>query len=241
MKRYLLLIISFFICMLLYAQTDFCTKYENEQIIKKTYLTISYNKEYKIPNYVGYYIIPKNLKGDAVREPSFYTETLLDKAYRSYSSNYTNSGYDRGHMSPAADWRSEQNAMHESFAMSNICPQCPSLNRYYWVKIENLERYYAYNCDTLYVITGSICDKKATLVFIKNKIRVPEYFYKAVIGIVNQQVIISQAWVYKNINNKQTPEESELSINELEKLIDKDIFTGFWFNEIQEDKVIKIN
>ena len=190
----------------------------------------------KIANYVGYWITPHNLQGDAVRESNFYSDTSIPFKYRAYTSNYTNSGYDRGHLSPAADRRSEKNAMHESFCMSNICPQVPNLNRFYWVKIEEMERYFVYNCDTLYVITGTICESNT---YIKNKIRVPDYCYKTCIGIHNHEIIISIAWLYKNIKDKQTPENCECTISDIEQIINKDLYSGFWFNNKKEKQIIK--
>ena len=54
--------------------------------------------------------------------------------------DYTKSGYDRGHMAPAADMKWNKQAMEESFYMSNICPQNPNLNRGDWNDLEEKSR-----------------------------------------------------------------------------------------------------
>lgn len=43
--------------------------------------------------------------------------------YKAKLSDYLRSGYDRGHMAPAADCKYSQNAMDETFYLSNIAPQ----------------------------------------------------------------------------------------------------------------------
>ena len=43
--------------------------------------------------------------------------------FRAKLQDYFRSGYDRGHMVPAADAKSSQDAMDETFLLSNIAPQ----------------------------------------------------------------------------------------------------------------------
>jgi len=63
-------------------------------------------------------------------------EARIYPAHRSSLKDYCRSGYDRGHMVPAADQTFSQEAMNETFYLSNICPQNAHLNRVYWSKIE---------------------------------------------------------------------------------------------------------
>lgn len=50
--------------------------------------------------------------------------------FRAYPNDYTNSGYDRGHMAPAGDAVASQAGMDETFLLTNIAPQIgPGFNR----------------------------------------------------------------------------------------------------------------
>lgn len=199
-----------------YGQSFFVDKLSNERIIKKTYITIGYNLDYFIPNYVGEILTKSMLVGQNSRETVFHNE---DNIYVS-SGDYTNSGFDRGHLSPAADFKFSKIGMYESFSMANIAPQYPKLNRGNWKRLEKYVRSLTKYVDTLYVISGTIVKSKETK--IKNKIIVPTHFYKAVIGTKNNKFKISCAWIFSNnINNIL---EEQLSINKLEKIISRNLF-----------------
>jgi endonuclease G len=71
------------------------------------------------------------------RRPPFYEETSLPEAYRSRLSHYRNSGYDRGHMAPAADY---PHATNDTFTLTNVSPQNHSMNISIWHRLERWTR-----------------------------------------------------------------------------------------------------
>lgn len=220
MRRFILLIIAILFSILTLGQSLYCTNFKDEILIEKPHILISYNPHYKIPNYVGEHltreqIVTLNYK----RDLSFYTEKYLTVSYRSYSSNYTNSGYDRGHMAAAANYRFDKDAMYETFSMANICPQNSLLNRIYWADLEFKVRKAALQCDEIYIISGPIVENTNNT--IKNKIVVPQKFFKAVIGLKSRKYILSCAWIY---TNDDLCTETKLSINDLEKILNKNLF-----------------
>jgi DNA/RNA endonuclease G (NUC1) len=78
---------------------------ENEQILKHYAITIGYNKEYYIPNWVAYLLTKERCNGEFSRESKFSPDPLvLDPVLHS---DYTNNPYkmDRGHMAPAASMK----------------------------------------------------------------------------------------------------------------------------------------
>lgn len=52
------------------------------------------------------------------------------------AADYSGSGYDRGHMAPAADFNFDRAALEETYRFSNICPQIPAVNRGEWANVE---------------------------------------------------------------------------------------------------------
>ncbi len=91
------------------------------------------------------------------RSNKFLADKSVPREFRVTSDYYTNTGYDRGHMTPAADVRQSQEAMDETFLMTNICPQNAGLNRRYWAAVERFLRdVVAPQFDALHVITGPL-------------------------------------------------------------------------------------
>lgn len=86
--------------------------------------------------------------------------------------DYTNSGYDRGHMTPAADSNSDKQ-MSETFLMTNMTPQLPSVNRVAWRMLEDRVR----SVPFVHVITGAVYKYPAKTIG-KNKVPVPIALYK---------------------------------------------------------------
>ena len=107
----------------------------------------------------------------------FYPDYNLPRWTRSYPRDYSRSGFDRGHNAPNYDWAWKRKYQKETFKMSNIAPQTPTLNRYLWKSIEGFSRYLAVKKDKIFIYTGSFGNKG----HIKNNIIVPEYWYKLIL------------------------------------------------------------
>ena len=113
-----------------------------EQIIRHSGYTVSYNKDLKIPNWVSYELTRKETKGKEKRGNRFIADPLVTGPIAT-NADYTRSGYDKGHMAPAADMKWSPEAMKESFYFSNMCPQHPQLNRRGWKNLEEKIRDWA--------------------------------------------------------------------------------------------------
>ena len=101
------------------------------EIIEKEGFLLAYSRERQIPLWVGYELTAEELAGDLERLDYFSKDDDLGDS-SPVSSSYTGSGYDRGHMIPAADVKWSEAAMADSFLMSNVAPQIPELNRGPW-------------------------------------------------------------------------------------------------------------
>jgi len=119
------------------------------------------------------------------RDDSFHEESRLPDSDRAKLSDYSGSGYDRGHLAPNADManRSQQ---YDSFSLANIAPQSPRNNRYIWRNIESATRYLTQQYGEVYTVTGvAFTNKKTTQ--LAGHVLVPSHFFKAVyIPAINQ-------------------------------------------------------
>ncbi|KAJ8519877.1 hypothetical protein ONZ45_g3236 [Pleurotus djamor] len=88
------------------------------------------------------------------QKSTFCEDPSLPEKFRSKLSDYFKSGYDRGHMVPAADAKFSQEAMNETFLLSNIAPQVgDGFNRHYWAYLEDWCRRLTGSFADVYVFT----------------------------------------------------------------------------------------
>jgi len=127
----------------------------DEYRISRRTQALSYNCARGIPNWVSWNL-NKTHYGDAARSSSFYTDSSLPSTcYHVTTSDYTNSGYSRGHMTRSEErtWSTTDNK--EVFLMTNILPQYQDMNGGPWYKFEAYLQDLAQNQNKeLYVISG---------------------------------------------------------------------------------------
>lgn len=194
-----------------------------EQIIHHTGYTVSYNKDLKLPNWVSYELTRKETKGKEKRNDRFIADPLVTGSIAT-NADYTRSGYDKGHMAPAADMKWSPQAMKESFYFSNMCPQHPQLNRRGWKNLEEKIRDWAIADSAIIIICGPIVAKQAKTIG-KNKVVVPQQFFKVVLSpFVKPMRAIGFLF-----NNKQAVEPLStyvVTIDSIERLTNMDFFAS---------------
>lgn len=149
---------------------------------------LSYNKRTKIPDWVIERLTVKSFRGEATRSKSSFSEdTEVAEGARAelgdYESAYDGQHFDRGHQAPAADVKFAQSAMNQSFLLTNMAPQVGiGFNRHAWSYLEKAVRGWVMcgGRDTLYVMTGPIYSTNRDKVLGKNKIAIPDAFFKIV-------------------------------------------------------------
>ncbi len=119
----------------------------------RPYVT-SYNNSKLIPNWSSWQL-NKDWLGNVPRRNDFRPDPALPKGwYQVRSSDYNNSGYDRGHMTPAADRDNTPQNISATFLMTNIVPQAPDNNQGPWAQLENYSRGLVEQGKELYIIAG---------------------------------------------------------------------------------------
>lgn len=149
----------------------------NYLMIKKQY-ALSYNRDKGIPNWVSWEL-NKSWLGEAPRSNKFRPDdTLPEGWYRVTPSDYTRSGYDKGHMAPSADRSNNPEDNAATFLMTNIIPQAPDNNQGYWADLENYGRKLAAEGKELYIISGGYGQKETIA---QGKVAVPERVFKIIV------------------------------------------------------------
>lgn len=193
-----------------------------EQIKEYTGFTVSFNMDNGTPNYVAWELLGDEVQTDIDRTDNFWQDTEIIGCPT--TKDYTGSGYDRGHMCPAADQKWSQQAMLDCFVMANMCPQDHKLNAGAWNTLESKERQWAQRDSAVMIIAGPIYTDSDTEVFGKtNKVRVPGAFFKVLLApyIENPRGI---AFVYPNMTSPGNMEDYAMSIDDLEKQLGYDFF-----------------
>jgi hypothetical protein len=113
-----------------------------EQIISHTAYLLSYNEEHEQANWVAYMLTSSKL-GSGLERSNRFLEDPLVASGTATNADYAKSGYDRGHLAPAADMSWSMQVMQESFYYSNMSPQLPGFNRGIWKKLEEKVRDWA--------------------------------------------------------------------------------------------------
>jgi endonuclease G, mitochondrial len=193
---------------------------KDEQIISHSAIRISYNETHEQANWVAYVLTKNQLQGTEKRKDKFLPDPKVS-TLSAHPTDYSKSGYDRGHLAPAADFKWSSIAMAESFYMSNISPQIPGFNRGIWKKLEEQVRLWAMDNEELYVVTAGVLIPKLPTIG-KNEVSVPAYFFKALLDLKEPE-LKAIAFIMPNKGYAEPLQNFAVTIDSLEK------FTGINF------------
>lgn len=148
-------------------------------IVKHLGYTLSYNEKHEQANWVAYELTATETKKIVERSNDFRPDGAV-RTGSATNDDYQGSGYDRGHLAPAADMGWSEKAMEESFLYSNMSPQAPSFNRGIWKRLEEQVRQWAIDNQSIYIVTGPILTDNLPTIGI-DKVSVPQYYYKVIL------------------------------------------------------------
>ncbi len=192
------------------------------QTIQRDHYTLDYNEEHEQSNWVFYKITEDHIKGTAKRKNHYKSDPMIT----TYSSNYIDykgTGYDKGHLCPAGSMKINQDAMDDSFYMSNISPQNPGFNRGIWNRLEQQVRRWVKVYGDLYVVTGPVFDSEMAGIG-ANNVSVPKRFYKVVYACEGEGKMIG--FILPNEKSDQDLTDYSVSVDEVERITNID----FYFN-----------
>lgn len=138
---------------------------------------LAYNREKGLANWVSWRLSKSDF-GSANRQNDFRPDDRLPIGWtRILPSDYSGSGFDRGHLCPSADRLISIESNSLTFLMTNIAPQTADLNQGPWEKLETYSRSMARRDGTLYIIAGQYGASGK----VKNKVTVPTNFWKIIV------------------------------------------------------------
>ncbi|MDT7808426.1 MAG: endonuclease mitochondrial [Acidobacteriota bacterium] len=123
-------------------------------LLDKTQYAVSYNRDKGRPNWVSWHLDSTWL-GSTPRQDDFRNDTTLPAGwYQVQATDYTGSGFDRGHHCPSADRTNTVASNSATFLMTNMMPQSPDNNQGPWAALETYCRTLVSSGNELYIIAG---------------------------------------------------------------------------------------
>ena len=194
----------------------------SDRVITHKGYTVSYNYDWKIPNWVAYELTDWEVAGEVPRYDRFKPDPMVPQNVTATTNDYKYSGYDRGHMAPAADMKWDEQAMKESFYLSNICPQNPNLNGGVWKDLEEQVRDLASQKGRIFVVCGPIVNDASTTLG-ENKVVVPQAFFKVLLQEDDGETY-TIGFVYENKSGRKPMSTYAMPVDEVEEMTNIDFF-----------------
>lgn len=216
-----------------------------DQILVNRFYSVGYSYYFRQAKWALEIIDPDKKDLDEVeRLDNFRPDFRVPKCFRADLSDYSGSGYDRGHLVASANLNDEHIQNSETFLLSNMSPQAPKFNRQKWRELESAVRKLDENIKVLetYVITGPIFDFSHAIAMIgesdKNGVRipVPSHFFKCV--LTEEMSGRLKMWAFEMVNSTLRGElkNYQVSTSHIEKRVGMLLWGNLTGPEIDKEK-----
>jgi endonuclease G len=206
----------------------------DEKVISHTGYSFVYSEEHEQAKWIAYELTKEETNSLFERTDKFIVDPLVTTG-TAENSDYAKSGYDKGHLAPAADMGWSALSMKESFYFSNMSPQLPGFNRGVWKRLEELMRSWAIENNAIYIVTGPLLSKGLPTIG-SNGVSIPKYYYKVILDYT-QPEIHAIGFVLPNASSSASLNTFAVSIDEVEKQTGIDFFPAL--PDDQETKLEK--
>ena len=197
-------------------------------IVRHKHFFLSYSEEHEQAEWVAYYLMSENNRQHHFDRPYFLQDPLVDTESAHWK-NYKDTGYDKGHLVPAADMKFSKEAYTETFYTSNVAPQNKEFNSGIWNRLEQKARYWAEKHTAIFIVTGSILHDNLITIG-EEKVSVPDYFFKILVRIQNDGLVMIP-FLVPNKKSDAPLYNFATTINEIEAI------TGIDFNQKISEKI----
>jgi endonuclease G len=160
-------------------------KNREHYLIQRPQYALSYNDKLRFPNWVAWHLNAGDV--GTVARGQFVPDTFLPSGFtRITPSDYTRSGYDRGHNCPSADRSATPTDNDAVFLMTNMTPQAHGMNAGPWEKLEMYSRDLAKRGSELYIVAGHGFSAPTHQTIGRNGVAVPDFGWKVVVVLPDQ-------------------------------------------------------
>ncbi|MDB5232997.1 MAG: non-specific endonuclease [Chitinophagaceae bacterium] len=160
--------------------------------LKKKYFTIYFHEKQKAPLYTVYTLKPSYLVSKP-RHGSFKPDPGEDESKQASDATYDDPAYDKGHLSPDADFRFDDDAEAETFLYTNAAPQLDYFNEHLWANVEKHTRDVCKEFGNVKVYTGCLYSSKKL-----NGVGIPAYYWKVIVYKDKNHHKVKEAYLGKN-------------------------------------------
>jgi endonuclease G len=195
---------------------------EGDVLTFHTGFALMYDEDHEQARWVAYELTRDEVYGIHERKDNFRSDPSI-KSGSAELDDYRGSGYDRGHLVPAADLPWSEESMGDSFYMSNMSPQDPSFNRGIWADLEATIRTFAATEGSIYVVTGPVLTDGPYDSIGDNNVSIPNAYYKVVLDYVEPEKK-AIGFILSNEGSDRRLQRFATSIDDVEELTEIDFF-----------------
>lgn len=190
-------------------------------LISHTGFSLVYNETHEQASWVAYELTREKTAKGVERTDKFLPDPKVETGTAT-NKDYEKSGYDRGHLAPAADMSWSETAMAESFYFSNMSPQLPGFNRGVWKRMEEQVRSWAVENEHIYIVTGPILSEELKSIG-NNKVSVPNYYYKVILDYSSPDVK-GIGFIFPHASSSSPLQHFAVTIDSVEAMTGIDFF-----------------